>query len=200
MSQALITPELVALDLVASDRDQATRALIDLLVAAGRVTDADGFHADVRAREAQMATGMPGGIGSPHARTRARRRAQPCGRPRARWRRLRRAGRAGDAGLPHRGPGRGGRRSPGDPRGARPASRPRVLPYVDQGSSRCRHRGRHREPRGGSPMKFVAVLVMPDGHRAHLHGCRGAGASRRGSRPRVRRRDAGCRGLHALGP
>ncbi len=69
MALPLITPELVALDLEADDRDAATRALIDLMVAAGRVTDADGFHADVRAREAQMATGMPGGIGLPHARS-----------------------------------------------------------------------------------------------------------------------------------
>ena len=69
MAEPLITPELVALDLVAADRDEATRALIDLMVAAGRVTDADGFHAAVRAREAQMATGMPGGIGLPHARS-----------------------------------------------------------------------------------------------------------------------------------
>ncbi|MGN8246920.1 PTS sugar transporter subunit IIA [Cellulomonas soli] len=69
MTSALITPDLVAVDLVATDRDDATRQLIDLLVAAGRVTDADGFHADVRAREAQMATGMPGGIGLPHARS-----------------------------------------------------------------------------------------------------------------------------------
>lgn len=65
----LITPELVATDIVAVDRDDATRQLIALLAAAGRVTDADGFHADVRAREAQMATGMPGGIGLPHARS-----------------------------------------------------------------------------------------------------------------------------------
>lgn len=69
MSTPLITPDLVAVDLVATDRDDATRQLIDLLHAAGRVTDADGFHADVRAREAQMATGMPGGIGLPHARS-----------------------------------------------------------------------------------------------------------------------------------
>ena len=69
MSTPLITPDLVAVDLVATDRDDATRQLIDLLAAAGRVTDADGFHADVRAREAQMATGMPGGIGLPHARS-----------------------------------------------------------------------------------------------------------------------------------
>ena len=80
MSTPLITPDLVAVDLVATDRDDATRQLIDLLYAAGRVTDADGFHADVRAREAQMATGMPGGIGLPHARSEPRDRAEPRGR------------------------------------------------------------------------------------------------------------------------
>jgi PTS system fructose-specific IIA component len=69
MSTPLITPELVALDVVAHDRDDVTRRLVELLAAAGRVTDADGFLADVRAREAQMATGMPGGVGIPHARS-----------------------------------------------------------------------------------------------------------------------------------
>ncbi|QGQ18719.1 PTS sugar transporter subunit IIA [Cellulomonas sp. JZ18] len=65
----LITPELVAVDLAAADRVAVTRALVDLLAAAGRVTDADAFAADVAAREAQMATGMPGGVGLPHARS-----------------------------------------------------------------------------------------------------------------------------------
>ena len=69
MSTPLITPELVGIDLTGTDRDDVTRQLIELLAAAGRVTDADGFHADVRAREAQMATGMPGGVGLPHARS-----------------------------------------------------------------------------------------------------------------------------------
>lgn len=69
MSTPLITPELVSIDLTGTDRDDVTRQLIDLMAAAGRVTDADGFHADVRAREAQMATGMPGGVGLPHARS-----------------------------------------------------------------------------------------------------------------------------------
>ncbi|MDM7854262.1 PTS sugar transporter subunit IIA [Cellulomonas alba] len=69
MSSPLITADLVDVAVDATDRDAVTRRLIDLLVAAGRVTDADGFHADVRAREAQMATGMPGGIGLPHARS-----------------------------------------------------------------------------------------------------------------------------------
>lgn len=69
MSQLLTSADLVGVDLVARDRDDATAQLVALLFAAGRVTDADGFHADVRAREAQMATGMPGGVGLPHARS-----------------------------------------------------------------------------------------------------------------------------------
>lgn len=69
MSSPLITADLVDVAVDAPDRDAVTRRLIDLLVAAGRVTDAEGFHGDVRAREAQMATGMPGGIGLPHARS-----------------------------------------------------------------------------------------------------------------------------------
>ena len=56
----LITEELVVLDLVAKDKADATRQLAQKLQAAGRVTDLDGFLADVAAREAQMATGMPG--------------------------------------------------------------------------------------------------------------------------------------------
>lgn len=69
MSQPLTSADLVGVDLVARDRDDATAQLVALLFAAGRVTDAEGFHADVRAREAQMATGMPGGVGLPHARS-----------------------------------------------------------------------------------------------------------------------------------
>jgi fructose PTS system EIIA component len=65
----LITEDLVVLDLRAADRHAATRALGERLASAGRVTDLDGFLADVRAREEQMATGLPGGIGIPHARS-----------------------------------------------------------------------------------------------------------------------------------
>jgi PTS system fructose-specific IIA component len=65
----LITADLVDLDLTAADRQEATRRLAERLQAAGRVTDLDGFLADVRAREAQMPTGIEGGIGIPHARS-----------------------------------------------------------------------------------------------------------------------------------
>jgi PTS system fructose-specific IIA component len=68
---SLISADLVELDLdrVATDRQAATRALAQRLADAGRVTDLDGFLADVTAREAQMPTGIEGGIGIPHARS-----------------------------------------------------------------------------------------------------------------------------------
>jgi PTS system fructose-specific IIA component len=65
----LITPELIDLDLVAGDRVGVTRALAERLASTGRVSDLDGFLADVAAREQQMPTGLEGGIGIPHARS-----------------------------------------------------------------------------------------------------------------------------------
>lgn len=65
----LTTPELIDLNLDAGDRAAATRLLAQRLVAAGRVSDLDGFLADVAAREEQMPTGLEGGIGIPHARS-----------------------------------------------------------------------------------------------------------------------------------
>ena len=70
MSDPVITPDLVDLDLAGPDKDAATRSLAKRLVAAGRVTDLEGFLADVAAREAQMPTGLEGGIGIPHCRSR----------------------------------------------------------------------------------------------------------------------------------
>ncbi|MDQ0791879.1 fructose-specific PTS transporter subunit EIIC [Streptomyces sp. B1I3] len=65
----LITAELVDLDLSAETKSAASRSLAGRMVAAGRVTDLDGFLADVAAREAQMPTGLDGGIGIPHCRS-----------------------------------------------------------------------------------------------------------------------------------
>ena len=70
-AKELIAPELVDLDLVAPDRHDATRSLAERMEKLGRVTDLDAFLADVRAREEQMATGLEGGIGIPHARSAA---------------------------------------------------------------------------------------------------------------------------------
>jgi PTS system fructose-specific IIC component len=68
---SLITQEQVVLDLSAPDRHEATTLLAQRLVESGRCTDIEVFLADVRAREAKMATGLPGGIGIPHARSAA---------------------------------------------------------------------------------------------------------------------------------
>ncbi|MDT0545968.1 MULTISPECIES: fructose-specific PTS transporter subunit EIIC [unclassified Streptomyces] len=65
----LITADLVDLDLSADTKEAAARSLAERMVAAGRVTDLDGFLADVAAREAQMPTGLDGGIGIPHCRS-----------------------------------------------------------------------------------------------------------------------------------
>ncbi|GAA3749818.1 PTS system fructose-specific IIA component [Spinactinospora alkalitolerans] len=65
----LITAEFVLTDLSAADRDDAARQLATPLHKADRVTDLDGFLSDVRAREAQTPTGMPGRVGLPHARS-----------------------------------------------------------------------------------------------------------------------------------
>ncbi|MFE7766860.1 fructose-specific PTS transporter subunit EIIC [Streptomyces sp. NPDC057438] len=65
----MITADLVDLDLSAETKEAAARALAERMVTKGRVTDLDGFLADVAAREAQMPTGLDGGIGIPHCRS-----------------------------------------------------------------------------------------------------------------------------------
>ncbi|MDT0343111.1 PTS fructose transporter subunit IIABC [Streptomyces litchfieldiae] len=65
----LISADLVDLDLSATTKEAAARALAERMAAAGRVTDLDGFLADVAAREEQMPTGLEGGIGIPHCRS-----------------------------------------------------------------------------------------------------------------------------------
>ncbi|MDH6627937.1 PTS system fructose-specific IIC component [Streptomyces sp. LBL] len=65
----MITADLVDLDLSADSKEAAARALAERMVALGRVTDLGGFLADVAAREAQMPTGLDGGIGIPHCRS-----------------------------------------------------------------------------------------------------------------------------------
>ncbi|MEU6931113.1 fructose-specific PTS transporter subunit EIIC [Streptomyces sp. NPDC046374] len=66
---SMIAADLVDLDLSAATKEAAARSLAERMVARGRVTDLDGFLADVAAREAQMPTGLDGGIGIPHCRS-----------------------------------------------------------------------------------------------------------------------------------
>ncbi|MEU6403016.1 fructose-specific PTS transporter subunit EIIC [Streptomyces sp. NPDC046985] len=65
----MITADLVDLDLSADTKEAAARALAERMAAQGRVTDLEGFLADVAAREAQTPTGLDGGIGIPHCRS-----------------------------------------------------------------------------------------------------------------------------------
>src|SRR3712207_6046756 len=69
---ALITPELVALDAdLGSDKTAVVHRLAALVAGAGRATSADALSGDAMAREAQAATGLPGGIAIPHCRSAA---------------------------------------------------------------------------------------------------------------------------------
>ena len=66
---AVVTPELVVLDLPASDRRATIEALAHRLVFAGRLHDLQGFVAAVLAREEETGgTGMESGIAIPHAK------------------------------------------------------------------------------------------------------------------------------------
>jgi fructose PTS system EIIA component len=68
---ALITADLVDLDVASANRTATVASLAGRLRDAGRVTDLEQFLADIEAREAQMPTGLEGGIGIPHCRSTA---------------------------------------------------------------------------------------------------------------------------------
>jgi PTS system fructose-specific IIC component len=67
---SITTTDLVALDVDAGGGREAVIGLLaDRLAAAGRATDRAGLVAAAMAREAQSATGLPGGIAIPHCRS-----------------------------------------------------------------------------------------------------------------------------------
>ena len=66
----IITPELVTLDApLGTDKQSVIRALAERVVAQGRATSAQELFDDAWAREQKDETGLPGGIGIPHARS-----------------------------------------------------------------------------------------------------------------------------------
>ncbi|MCC4249319.1 MULTISPECIES: PTS fructose transporter subunit IIABC [Microbacterium] len=66
----IITPELVSLDVpLGADKQSVIRALAERVVAQGRATSAQELFDDAWAREQKDETGLPGGIGIPHARS-----------------------------------------------------------------------------------------------------------------------------------
>ncbi|MET0821719.1 MAG: fructose PTS transporter subunit IIA, partial [Aeromicrobium sp.] len=69
---SLITADLVSLDTaLGEDAESVITALAQKVAGAGRATDASQLVADALAREAQSATGLPGGIAIPHCRSEA---------------------------------------------------------------------------------------------------------------------------------
>jgi PTS system fructose-specific IIC component len=68
----LITTDLIRLDAdLGSDKDAVIAALADVVARTGRADDVEQLVVDLRAREAKSATGMKGGIATPHCRSTA---------------------------------------------------------------------------------------------------------------------------------
>ncbi|MBG6179783.1 PTS sugar transporter subunit IIA [Arthrobacter sp. CAN_A1] len=65
----LTTPDLVILEMVAASKEEAATQLATRLFENGRISQLEGFLTQVNSREHQMATGLPGGVGLPHARS-----------------------------------------------------------------------------------------------------------------------------------
>ena len=65
----LTTPDMVILEMDATDKLDAASQLAERMHAAGRISDLARLLQHVNAREHQLATGLPGGIGLPHARS-----------------------------------------------------------------------------------------------------------------------------------
>ncbi|MET0757503.1 MAG: fructose PTS transporter subunit IIA, partial [Mycobacterium sp.] len=70
MTLPIINTDLVLLDVDAgADKEAVIGQLVNRLADAGRTTDSEGLIAAAMAREAQSATGLPGGIAIPHCRS-----------------------------------------------------------------------------------------------------------------------------------
>jgi len=68
----IITSALVSLDTpIGASKEEVIRSLAERVVAQGRATDATALATNALEREAQAATGMPGGIAIPHCRSKA---------------------------------------------------------------------------------------------------------------------------------
>lgn len=69
MTNAVTTADFVIVDIQASTKEEATRQLAERLVAAGRITEIEGYLAAVAKREEHFPTGIEGGIAIPHAQS-----------------------------------------------------------------------------------------------------------------------------------
>ncbi|MFD4428449.1 fructose PTS transporter subunit IIA, partial [Nocardia sp. NPDC058497] len=72
MADSIITTDLITLDAdLGADKDAVITTLAGTLAATGRASDADAVSRAALDREAQSATGLPGGIAIPHCRAAA---------------------------------------------------------------------------------------------------------------------------------
>jgi fructose-specific phosphotransferase system IIA component len=69
LSQDITTKDIVIVDILATTKAEATRLLAERLLAAGRITDIEGYLAAVASREEHFPTGIEGGIAIPHAQS-----------------------------------------------------------------------------------------------------------------------------------
>jgi fructose-specific phosphotransferase system IIA component len=69
VSSAITTADIVIVEIEAANKVEATRLLAERLLAAGRITELEGFLAAVTAREEHFPTGIEGGIAIPHAQS-----------------------------------------------------------------------------------------------------------------------------------
>ena len=65
----VITEDLITLEMVAKDKEEAILELTELLAEKGIVTDVSGFSADVFKRETEGMTGIGNGIAIPHGKS-----------------------------------------------------------------------------------------------------------------------------------
>jgi fructose-specific phosphotransferase system IIA component len=64
-----LTKEVVSLDLQGSDKEQVIEELLDILVAAGKVSNRKAAQKAIWDRERKMSTGMQNGIAIPHGKS-----------------------------------------------------------------------------------------------------------------------------------
>jgi PTS system nitrogen regulatory IIA component len=67
--KTLLTKETIALHLTGTTKDAIINELLDMLAAAGKITDRPAAYNAVMERENKMSTGMKHGIGIPHGKT-----------------------------------------------------------------------------------------------------------------------------------
>jgi fructose-specific phosphotransferase system IIA component len=67
--QDFASAELIAIDVAAADKQELLTRLVEMLLDAGRVRDADALMRELIKREQVMSTGIGGGIAIPHALT-----------------------------------------------------------------------------------------------------------------------------------